>query len=108
MASAGLFAVHVIEPTTSSIVPSSVVIGFASLVVTTLNFQPGLASTETPGITAGSAGNTICTLVVLRVALSLGTSNESFTVLPFGTLGGSIVTCAEAGPANAHTTVPTI
>ena len=68
----------VTELTTSLIVPSSVTIGFASFCVVTVNFQPGLASTDTPGIAFGAGGKTIWTSVVVARRDSLGTRNESF------------------------------
>jgi hypothetical protein len=38
--------------------------------------------------------------LVRALSDSFGTMNASCAVLPFGTLGGSIVTCAAAGTAN--------
>src|SRR6266576_3096346 len=103
-----LFAVHVIELTTSSIDPLSVWIGVGSFCDLIVKCQPGIACTDTDAIASGGGGNTICTRLVRAPADSLGTMNEMVAVPPLGTLGGSMVTCAAAGAAHARTRAPTV
>src|SRR5690242_20831571 len=103
-----LLAVHVIELTTWLIDPSSVWIGVGSFRNAIVKCHPGMDCTATDAIASGGGGKKTCTLVVRAPDASLGTTNEIVAVPPLGTLGGSMVTCAAAGAAQARSSAPTI
>src|SRR6476661_1101679 len=106
-AAAGVVATQSIWLTTSVTVPSSVWRGWERRFVVTFDLQPGFCPTVTLGIgVAGGVGNAIWILVTVAPVSSFGTMNESFALPPWGAVGGSMVTCAAAGVAIAHTIAP--
>ena len=89
---------HVSFDTASVIVPSSVLIGFASVVVSADHVHPGIGCTLTNAIGL-SVGNVTSSFTVLAVLLSLGTEKLKTLKLPFLATSGLMVTWAPAGTA---------